>query len=64
MKPTVSYDKAVNAAYLRFSRADVKDSEEVAPGVVFDYDEEGRMVGMEILDATSRLPPDLLTEAA
>ena len=32
----------------------IKDSEEVADGIVVDYDEEGRIVGIEILDASKR----------
>jgi uncharacterized protein YuzE len=30
------------------------DSEEVADGIVVDYDAEGRIVGVEILDASKR----------
>jgi uncharacterized protein YuzE len=42
----------------------VLDSAEVAPDVVFDYDAEGRIVGIELLDARAQLSADLLTEAA
>ena len=36
-------------------RADpIKESEEVADGIVVDYDAEGRIVGVEILDASKR----------
>ncbi|MCX7304706.1 MAG: DUF2283 domain-containing protein [Hyphomicrobiales bacterium] len=35
-----------------------------APDVVFDYDAQGRIVGIELLDATSQLPSDALTKAA
>jgi uncharacterized protein YuzE len=63
MSVNLHYDKATDAAYLRFSEQTVVDSEEVAPGVVLDYDADGRMVGMEVLDASSRLPPDALAAA-
>ena len=32
----------------------IEDSEEVADGIVVDYDAEGRIVGVEILDASKR----------
>jgi uncharacterized protein YuzE len=64
MKPTIKYSPADNAAYIRLSSAKVLESAEVSPDVVFDYDSEGRIVGIELLDAKSQLPSDALTEAA
>ena len=64
MKPTIKYRPADNAAYIRLSSAKVLDSAEVSPDVVFDYDAEGRIVGIELLDTKSQLPSDALTEAA
>ena len=64
MKPTIKYSSADNAAYIRLSSAKVLESAEVSPDVVFDYDAEGRIVGIELLDAKSQLPSDALTEAA
>lgn len=63
-KPEVRYDKASNAAYIRFSVEEIADSAEVTPGIVLDYDSEGHIVGMEILDAKAHLPPSLLAVAA
>lgn len=57
------YDRDANAAYLRFSEEAVVESEEVAPGVVLDYDVSGRMVGMEVLRAREHLPADALVAA-
>lgn len=37
-----------------------RESEEIAPGVVFDYAEDGRVVGMEFLEARAHLPADAL----
>lgn len=64
MTPTVKYDPKANAAYIRFSAEHVEESEEVAPGIVLDYDAEGRIVGLEVLDARAHLPSELLTKAA
>ena len=57
------YDSATDAAYLRFSENTVSESEEIAPGVVIDYDTDGRMVGMEVLNARRHLPADTLVAA-
>jgi uncharacterized protein YuzE len=62
--PIVTYDPDADAAYIRFSPEAVQDSEEVSDGIVLDYDAEGRIVGMEVLDARAHLSPDLLTKAA
>jgi uncharacterized protein YuzE len=63
MSVRLHYDAATNAAYLRFSGEPVVESEEVAPGIVLDYDAEGRMVGMEVLRAREHLPADALVAA-
>ncbi len=47
-------DHAADAVYLSLTDRPIKDSEEVADGIVVDYDEEGRIVGIEILDASER----------
>jgi uncharacterized protein YuzE len=63
MTVRLHYDPATNAAYLRFSGEAVAESEEVAPGVVLDFDSAGRMVGMEVLKARDHLPADALVAA-
>lgn len=60
----VEYDADANAAYIRFSTEAVLESEEVAEGIVLDYDTDGRIVGMEVLDARQHLPPAVLIKAA
>jgi uncharacterized protein YuzE len=62
--PTVEYDAEANAAYIRFSGEAVQESEEVSAGIVLDYDAEGRIVGMEVMQARTNLPPGVLVETA
>lgn len=50
-----SYDPEVDALYVILADGPVKESEEVSPGIVFDYDAAGRIVSIEILNARSRL---------
>ena len=64
MTPSITYRPEDNAAYIRLSSAKLQESEEVSPDVIFDYDAEGRIVGIELLDARAQLPSDALDEAA
>ncbi len=64
MTPTIKYSPEDNAAYIRLSQGKVLESDEVSPDVVFDYDAQGRIVGIELLDARAQLSPRLLGEAA
>jgi uncharacterized protein YuzE len=64
MTPTLKYRPKDNAAYIRLSSAKVLESAEVSPDVIFDYDDQGRIVGIELLDAKAQLPTDALNEAA
>lgn len=57
------YDKDIDALALRWSDARIEESDEVEPGVILDYDAEGNVVGVEILEATKKieaLSPELL----
>ena len=59
----VRVDHAADAVYLNLTDRPIKDSEEVADGIVVDYDAEGRLVGIEILDASKRTDfPDALKQ--
>ncbi|MEN9473254.1 MAG: hypothetical protein RLZZ495_1343 [Pseudomonadota bacterium] len=48
----VQYDPKADAMYIRLREGVVNGSEEVRPGVVFDYDVEGRVLGIEMLDVS------------
>lgn len=50
----VTYDAEVDILRLVFSSAPVEESDEEKPGIILDYDKEGNIVGMEILDASKR----------
>ena len=59
----VRVDHAADAVYLNLTDRPIKDGEEVADGIVVDYDAEGRLVGIEILDASKRTDfPDALKQ--
>lgn len=51
----IEYSKEVDALYVYFREVNVAKSKEVEEVVVIDLDENGHIVGVEILDASKRL---------
>jgi uncharacterized protein YuzE len=49
-------DRQADALYLSLSEAPSSRSEEVSPGIIVDYDEQDRVVGIEILYLSKRAP--------
>ncbi len=49
----ITYDAQVDALYIRFVETTVT-TEHVAEGIAVDYAEDGRIAGIEILDARRR----------
>jgi uncharacterized protein YuzE len=49
-------DEEADALYLTLSESVASDSEEVSPGIIMDYDAEGRVVGIEMLHLSKRAP--------
>ncbi len=52
----LQYDAKVDALYVRLADVPVAESEELRPGVVLDYDDQGRVVGVELLNVKKQLP--------
>ena len=46
---SLKYDRVGDVLYIRLRDDEVVDSDEVAPGIVVDYNERGEIVGIEIL---------------
>jgi len=51
----VTYDPEVDVLRIRFSSSPIEESDEEKPGVILDYDKDGNVVGLEILDASKRM---------
>lgn len=60
------YDPEADALYVRFADAAIVETEEVRGGVMLDFDAEGRIVAIEVLDASRHLSSgsDLMRLAA
>lgn len=54
----VTYDPRTDTLSIVLRPGPVVESDEDKPGVILDYDSEGRLISLEILDA-SRQVPDL-----
>uniref|UniRef100_A0A7V4AN55 DUF2283 domain-containing protein n=1 Tax=Thermus tengchongensis TaxID=1214928 RepID=A0A7V4AN55_9DEIN len=50
----ISYDPEADALYIAFGEG-AATVEEVAEGIALDWDAQGKLLGIEILDASQRL---------
>jgi len=50
----ITYDREADALYIRFKETTVT-TKHLAEGIAADYDADGRLAGIEILDAVKRL---------
>ena len=48
----ITYHQDVDILRILLNDSDIEESDEDRPGVIIDYDEQGNVVGMEILDAS------------
>lgn len=55
----VEYDLLANAAYIRLREIKIVESEEIADGVICDFDEQNKIVGIEILGIKQRTPEQI-----
>ena len=62
----IRYDKELDIVYIRFSEKKIEESNEDKPGIILDYDIEGRIVGIEVLNASSQMvqPNGIVYEVA
>jgi uncharacterized protein YuzE len=51
-----SYDPEADAMFVWFGPEESKSAatQEVAPGVMLDFDSDGRVIGIEVLDVSER----------
>jgi uncharacterized protein YuzE len=60
----IEYDPEVDALYVRLSESKIIESEQVQPGIILDFDETGKVVGVEVLSVSKHEKPSLPLKAA
>jgi uncharacterized protein YuzE len=50
----IEYDREVDALYIRLQEKYVTRTVEIEEGLNLDLDEKGKLIGLEVLDATER----------
>ncbi|MFO8073411.1 MAG: DUF2283 domain-containing protein [Polyangia bacterium] len=48
----IRYDEETDTLTITFSERPVRESDEIRPGVIADFDQEGSVVRLEILNAS------------
>jgi uncharacterized protein YuzE len=55
----INFDPHSNALYIYLHDSTTVESEEVSPGVICDFDDRNKLVGIEILAVKQRTPEEL-----
>ena len=58
----VKYDTQLDILRIRFSEKLVAESDEDRNGIIIDYDEDGKILGIEILSASLQITNPKLVE--
>ncbi len=61
----IEYDKDVDAAYIYLTDSKIKSAKtvELNENIILDYDREGKIIGVEVLQASVVLSKKVLAEA-
>lgn len=61
----IEYDPEIDALYIRLTDSKIIDSEQVQPGIILDFDAAGKVVSVEVLNASKQeRTPEPLKAAA
>ena len=64
MPVEMTYDPEADAVFIRLAEGETPyEGEEVSPGVVIDFTEDGRITGIEIMPASRVLAPGAWSQA-
>ena len=58
----IKFDKQTDVLYIQFNTNAIVESGEDNKGVILDYDNENNVVGIEILNASLKLPQPNIVE--
>jgi len=58
----ISYDKQADAMYIEFRKGVFAKNKKIDDFTIIDLDKEGNILGIELLDASKRIPAESLSE--
>lgn len=58
----VKYDKEVDVLYIKLSNEPIIESDEEKPGIIIDYSAAQHIVGIEILNASTKMSSPIKVE--
>ena len=58
----VRYDPEADAVFLRLIDSPILESEEVRPGMIMDFDSDGKIVALEFLNARKTFSAEAIEE--
>lgn len=52
----VKVDLESDVLFFRLTEDPIENSEEISPGIIVDYNKDGKVIGIEILEIKGRIP--------
>jgi len=56
----ITYDTKADAMYIKFKSGDFSRNEEIREGIIIDFAKDGSILGIEILEVSTRFKPEEL----
>ena len=50
----IEFDPSVDTLYINLSKGEIDHTKEVQKGIMMDFDKEGNVLGIEVLDVSKR----------
>ena len=58
----ISYDKEADAMYIEFRKGTFATNKKIDDFTIVDYDKDGSILGIELLDVSKRIPIESLSQ--
>lgn len=58
----ISYDKEADAMYIEFRKGKFSKNKKIDDFTIIDLDKEGKLLGIELLEVSTRIPIESLSE--
>ena len=58
----ISYDKKADAMYIEFRKGEFSKNKKIDDFTIADFDENGHLLGIELLDVSKRMPAKSLSQ--